>query len=210
MGNLCNKTTENINRTNQTSQTKISEKKQVDQSVKKKEEDLIKKKEEEMNKKNLELYSIQGMIKKETEEILPLNNDLQIFVKNFAEFEENIMISINNKQLDPHNSEYDNEIYSEKAKSDDLLDLLKLKKEHLLDIEGRINDIKNKLKSHETETNKGSDSLVSRTFASFDILENELDNSKNMLHSIDKSKKNIDRVCDDIKSQSITKVTRFE
>lgn len=207
MGNLCNKTTD---KTNHSNSTKTTEKKQVDQSVKKKEEELIKKKEEEMNRKNLELYSIQGMIKKETEEILPLNNDLQIFVKNFAEFEENIMISINNKQLDPHNSEYDNEIYSEKAKSDDLLDLLKLKKEHLLEVEGRINDIKNKLKSHETETNKGTDSLVSRTFASFDILENELDNSKNMLNSIDKSKKNIDRICDDIKSQSITKVTRYE
>ena len=81
MGNLCNKTTD---KTSHSNTTKINEKKQVDQSVKKKEEELIKKKEEEMNRKNLELYSIQGMIKKETEEILPLNNDLQIFVKNFA------------------------------------------------------------------------------------------------------------------------------
>lgn len=203
MGSLCNKT------------VNVKETKVINHNVKndkkiKEDLELIKKKEEEINKKNLDLYAIQAMIKKENEEILPLNNDLQIFVKNFSEFEENMIISVNNKQMDPTNSEYDEEIQKEKTKSEETFDLLKLKQEHLLEIEGRIKQIENKLKIHETDKNTGTDSLISRTFASFDVLENELSNSKNMLNSIDKSKKNIDRIYEEIKSYSITKITRFE
>lgn len=203
MGNLCNKTVD-------VKETKVNQ--NVSKNDKKIKEDLelIKKKEEEINKKNLDLYAIQAMIKKENEEILPLNNDLQIFVKNFSEFEENMIISVNNKQMDPTNSEYDEEIQKEKTKSEDLFELLKLKQEHLLEIEGRIKEIENRLKIHETDKKTGTDSLISRTLASFDVLENEFSNSKNMLHSIDKSKKNIDRIYEEIKSYSITKITRFE